>query len=717
MSTVRLEVVSNETKSDLVPMQPASQDIWDKKYRLKTKQGEALDADIDGTYQRVARALADAEATEEKRAYWYERFVWALRRGAIPAGRITSNAGAQEHKPATSTINCTVSGTIGDSMDGILEKVHEAGLTLKAGCGIGYEFSTLRPRGAFVAGAGAYTSGPMSFMDIYDKMCFTVSSAGGRRGAQMGTFDVSHPDVKDFIRAKREDGRLRQFNLSLLITDGFMEAVDSDGDWPLVFPVNRKEEGDIDLASAEQVVWREWPTHDNYIVRDDGLVACRIYGHIRARHLWDMIMVSTYDYAEPGFILIDRVNEMNNNWWCENIRATNPCGEQPLPPYGACLLGSVNLTKFVRDPFTDKARFDWDEYKEVVRVFTRMLDNVVEVNGLPLEQQRQEIMRKRRHGMGFLGLGSTLTMLRMKYGSPESCTFTEAIARDMAVAGWETGLELAREKGAAPIMDEQFEVTAAMLRQRPEMAKDGWRVGQNIEGKVLHARYSRYMQRIATVAPELVEELATVGSRFTHHSSIAPTGTISLSLANNASNGIEPSFAHHYSRNVIREGKKSKEKVDVFSFELLAYRHLVNPRAMPFAEDADAQLPDYFISADDISPREHVDVQAAAQKWVDSSISKTANVPTDYPYEQFKDIYRYAHQQGLKGCTTFRFNPAAFQGVLVKEADLENTTYRFELEDGSVVEVKGNEQIEYDGEMHTAANLFDALKEGYYGKF
>jgi ribonucleoside-diphosphate reductase alpha chain len=700
-----------------IPMQPASADIWDKKYRLKTKAGEPVDADIDGTYRRVARALADAEPTDELRRHWYERFAWALRRGAIPAGRITSNAGALEHKPATSTINCTVSGTIEDSMDGILEKVHEAGLTLKAGCGIGYEFSTLRPRGAFVAGAGAYTSGPMSFMDIYDKMCFTVSSAGGRRGAQMGTFDVSHPDVKDFIRAKREDGRLRQFNLSLLITDGFMQAVADDADWPLVFPINEKERAAFDLADESAVVWREWPTHRNYIARDDGLVACRVYGHIRARHLWDMIMVSTYDYAEPGFILIDRVNEMNNNWWCETIRATNPCGEQPLPPYGACLLGSVNLTKFVRDPFTDRAEFDWDEYREVVRVFTRMLDNVVEVNGLPLQKQRDEIMRKRRHGMGFLGLGSTVTMLRMKYGDEDSCAFTERVAREMAVAGWEVALDLAKEKGPAPIMDEAFEVTPEMLRKRPEMARDGWKAGDTIRGRELHARYSRYMQRVAGVAPELVEELARVGARFTHHSSIAPTGTISLSLANNASNGIEPSFAHHYSRNIIREGKKSKEKVDVFSYELLAYRGLVNPSAMPFAEDEAARLPDYFISADDVSPKAHVDVQAAAQKWVDSSISKTANVPTDYPYEDFKDIYTYAHAQGLKGCTTFRFNPAAFQGVLVKEADLENTTYRFELEDGTMVEARGNEQVEYDGEMHTAANLFDALKEGYYGKF
>ncbi|MBS0193854.1 MAG: adenosylcobalamin-dependent ribonucleoside-diphosphate reductase [Proteobacteria bacterium] len=716
MSTVRLEIVKPEATQS-IPMQPASRDIWDKKYRLKTKRGEAVDADIDGTYQRVARALADAEATPEKKSYWYERFVWALRRGAIPAGRITSNAGALAHKPATSTINCTVSGTIEDSMDGILDKVHEAGLTLKAGCGIGYEFSTLRPRGAYVSGAGAYTSGPLSFMDIYDKMCFTVSSAGGRRGAQMGTFDVCHPDVREFIRVKREDGRLRQFNLSLLVTDGFMEAVQADGDWPLVFPINLKEKDEIDLADAAHVVWREWPTAKNYVTRDDGLVACKIYGHVKARHLWDMIMVSTYDFAEPGFILIDRVNEMNNNWWCENIRATNPCGEQPLPPYGACLLGSVNLTMFVRDAFGPDARFDWDEYKEVVRVFTRMLDNVVEVNGLPLQQQRDEIMRKRRHGMGFLGLGSSMTMLGMAYGSPEAVAFTEGVSREMAIAGWEMGLALAQEKGPAPIMDEEFTVTAQMLRQRPEMKKDGWKPGKKIAGRVLHAKYSRYMQRVAEVAPELVRQLAETGSRFTHHSSIAPTGTISLSLANNASNGIEPSFAHHYSRNVIREGKKSKEKVEVYSYELLAYRTLVNPKAMPFSEDPEAKLPDYFRSADDISPTEHVDIQAAAQKWVDSSISKTANVPTDYPYADFKDIYTYAWKQGLKGCTTFRFNPAAFQGVLVKEADLENTTYRFELEDGTTIEAKGNEEIEYDGETHTAANLFDALKEGYYGKF
>jgi ribonucleoside-diphosphate reductase alpha chain len=701
-----------------ISFQEASFDIWDKKYRLTAKDGSPIDNTMDDTYKRVARALADVE-TEERREQWYESFLWALRHGAIPAGRVTSNAGALEHKPATSTINCTVSGTIRDSMDDILNKVHEAGLTLKAGCGIGYEFSTLRPRGAYVSGAGAYTSGPLSFMDIYDKMCFTVSSAGGRRGAQMGTFDIGHPDVLEFIRAKRENGRLRQFNLSLLVTDEFMKAVKSGGDWQLAFPLGRQEfeTERPDLDDASKFVWREWPYTEGYVANDEGLVACKIYKTLPARRVWDVIMSSTYDFAEPGFILVDKVNEMNNNWWTENIRATNPCGEQPLPAYGSCLLGSVNLTKFVVDPFTDNARFDWETYRKVVKVFTRMLDNVVEINGLPLAQQRAEIIRKRRHGMGFLGLGSAITMLCMKYGSKKSVAFSQNVSREMALAGWEAALDLSREKGPAPIMNEEFTVTRAMLRKRPEMVKDGWRVGARISGRVLHARYSRYMQRIAEASPELVDELAEVGARFTHHTSIAPTGTISLSLANNASNGIEPSFAHHYFRNVIREGKKSKEKIDVFSFELLAYRELVNPRAMPDSQNPAEKLPDYFISADDIGPKEHVDIQAAAQLWVDSSISKTANVPTDYKYEDFKDIYMYAFEQGLKGCTTFRFNPEAFQGVLVKEDDLKNTTYVFTLEDGTEIEARGDQEIEYDGEMHTAANLFDALKEGYYGKF
>jgi ribonucleoside-diphosphate reductase alpha chain len=1072
-----------------IALQAASEDIWDSKYRLKHKDGTPIDVTPDATWQRVARALSEVEADPATREHWYERFLWALRNGAVPAGRIISNAGAQDFKPATSTINCTVSGTILDSMDDILGKVHEAGLTLKAGCGIGYEFSTLRPHGAYVSGAGAQTSGPLSFMDIYDKMCFTVSSAGGRRGAQMGTFDVCHPDVREFIRAKREDGRLRQFNLSLLVSDAFMHAVENDTEWPLLYPVHPKERDELDFHDPTQVIWRDWPVHEGYITREDGLVACKVYGRVQARHLWDMIMVSTYDFAEPGFILIDRVNELNNNWWCEAIRATNPCvtadtwvhtaegprqvhellgrpfvarvdgvdhpsaargffltgirpvlalrtreghqlrltadhpvrkvtaltrwrletqwcaagelqpgdrvlladhranvvwpgamgleegyllgllvgdgtlkaeaatlsawpmavaendgdidrslmdealrcirrlghradfagwvavtgrgewrmksaalrdlafslgmkpgdkcltpamerlssdacrgflrgffdadgslqglrekgvsvrlaqsdlarlqvvqrmlqrlgilstlyrerrsvgerrlpdgrgglalyptraehelvisgeslaryaeligfadrrkaqrlaaalagykralnrerfvatvealerlgeepvfdasipginafdgnglhahncGEQPLPPYGSCLLGSINLTAFVEEPFGEDAHFDWERFRSVVRVFTRMLDNVVEINGLPLERQREEILGKRRHGMGFLGLGSALALLRLRYGSTEACVFTEEVAREMALAGWQVALELAREKGPAPVLTRDYEVTAAMLRKRPEMVDDGYKVGDQVPGRVLHARYSRYMQRIAEHAPELVAELAEVGARFTHHSSIAPTGTISLSLANNASNGIEPSYAHQYSRNLIRPGRKTKEKIEVCSYELLAYRALVNSRARPDAEHPAQCLPDYFVSADDISPAEHVDMQAAAQRWIDSSISKTANVPTDFPFEGFKDIYLHAWRQGLKGCTTFRFNPAAFQGVLVKESDLEKTVYRFELEDGTQVELRGNEEVEYDGEVHTAANLFEALKEGYYGKY
>ena len=693
--------------------QPASIDIWDKKYRLKSKDGQAIDEDIDHTYRRVARAIADVETTREKRDHWYEKFLAALRRGAIPAGRIVSNAGARAHKPATSTINCTVSAAIHDSMDDILEKVHEAGLTLKAGCGIGYEFSTLRPKGAYVSGAGAYTSGPLSFMDIYDRMCFTVSSAGGRRGAQMATFDIGHPDVMEFIRVKQEDGRLRQFNLSLLINRDFMEALARDEEWPLAFPLTAEERGDgeIDPNDPERVVWRAWPVNDGYLSDDEGRVACRIYRKIRAQQIWDVIMTSTYNFAEPGFILIDQINEMNNNWFCENIRATNPCGEQPLPEYGACLLGSLNLTRYVVDPFTDRARFDWESYRHTIATFTRMLDNVVELHGLPIEPQREEIRRKRRHGMGYLGLGSTLALLGIRYGSEESLAFTERVSREMALVGWRTAVELCEEKGPAPVMDELFEVTPRMLEMRPEMHADGYEVGDRVPGRILHARYSRYMQRLAEIAPDIIEDIAEKGARFTHHTSIAPTGTIALSLANNASNGIEPSFAHHYSRNVIRESRKTKEKIDVFSYEMLAYRELIDPDAMPGPD-----LPDYFVSTDDITPAQHVDVQAAAQHWVDSSISKTINVPTDFVYENFKDIYLYAYRKGLKGCTTFRFNPEAFQGVLVKDEDLRNTTYSFTLEDGSVLKVAGDEEIEYDGEIHTAANLFDALKEGYYGR-
>ncbi|MFY0989172.1 adenosylcobalamin-dependent ribonucleoside-diphosphate reductase [Halomonas sp. C05BenzN] len=693
--------------SNEVPLQAPSRDIWDAKYRLKDRHGRPVDKDVSATWERVARALAAVEG--DKADEWLPKFRWALENGAIPAGRIMSNAGAEAYKPAVSLINCTVSRTIRDSMHDILDSVVDAGMTLKAGCGIGYEFSTLRHKGAFVFGAGAGTNGPLAFMDIYDKMCFTVASAGGRRGAQMGTFDVGHPDVRAFIEAKREAGRLRQFNLSLLITDEFMEAVKNDADWPLAFPLHAGEKEDV---GAEELIYRDWPViEEGYTVDAEGRVACRIVEVIKARELWDTIMRSTYDFAEPGFILIDQVNRMNNNWFCEEIRATNPCGEQPLPPEGACLLGSVNLTRFVIDPFGKKPRFDWERYRQVVAIFTRMLDNVVEISGLPLEGQRREIEAKRRHGMGFLGLGSTLTMLKIPYGSPESLAFTEEVSRNLAVEGWKQALELSREKGVAPALAEDYEITPRMMRERPELKQDGYEVGDKVPGRILHARYSRYMQKVAEVEPELVAALAEHGARFTHHSSIAPTGTISLSLGNNASNGIEPSFSHRYFRNVIQAGKKTKEQVEVCSFELAAYRHFIA------ADAVESDLPDYFITADAVSPRQHVAVQAAAQAWVDSAISKTVNVPTEFPFEAFKDLYLDAYQSKLKGCTTFRFNPEAFQGVLVREDDLKNTTYVFELENGETVELAGDEKVIYDGEEHNAANLYDALKEGTYGKW
>lgn len=696
--------------SDLegIDLQPVSLSIWDSKYRLKTATGEPVDQTVEESYRRVAKSLASVESPD-KRKEWEERFLYALLHGAIPGGRITSNAGSEAHKPATSTINCTVSGIMRDSMVDILDMVREAGLTLKAGCGIGYEFSTLRPRGAYVAGAGSSTSGPLSFMDIFDSMCKTISSAGGRRGAQMATFDISHPDIPDFIRAKREDGRLRQFNLSCLITAPFIKAVKENLEWMLIFPANPQELKDDKI----ELVYRPWPVTQGYKTNQQGEVACRVYKRLPARRLWDLIMTSTYDYAEPGFILIDKVNEMNNNWFCEEIRATNPCGEQPLPPHGACLLGSINLIQFVNAPFTPKASFAWSRFNEIVKIFTRMLDNVVELHGLPLANQAAEIARKRRHGMGFMGLGSAITMLNMTYGDPDSVKFTERVAKEMAMAGWETGVELAQEKGPAPIMDELFTIDEILMNKRPRMLQDGIKLGDRVPGKVLLACYSHYLAQFPN---ELKKKIALYGCRFTHHTSIAPTGTIALSLGNNCSNGIEPSFSHKYSRNVIVPGRKTKEKVDVLSFELLAYRLLINPDADPYETDEKKQLPSNFIDASAIAPENHVEIQAAAQKWIDSSISKTINVPTDFPFDRFKDIYLKAYEKGLKGCTTFRFNPESFQGVLVKNEDLANTVYRFTLENGEILELKGDEEVEYDGEIHSAANLYDALKEGYYGK-
>lgn len=632
----------------------------------------------------------------------------------------------------------------------------------------------------------------------------------------MATFAIWHPDIEDFIKVKREDGRLRQFNLSVLIDDEFMDAVVNDLDYNLVFPVRKieLEKGIVsekDLLIKKELFWsEEYCNEAGYIVEENKIV-CKVYKTVKAKELFNTIMKSTYDYAEPGFLLIDEINRMNNNWFCEKIRATNPCvigstkiitkkgqveiqsvvdqeievwngfewstvtprvtgtnqeirhvmftwgkslfctpyhkfiledgrrveckdlkpydrlmqhthpsmggmqpqlivmandpagmadkvycfnepinhsavfndiltancGEQPLPEYGSCLLGSVNLTKMLTDDF----KFDWDKYKKTVKVFTRMLDNVVESNGLPLERQRHEIYTKRRHGMGITGLGSTLALMGIKYGSEEALKFTEEVCKQMALIGFREGVELAKEKGCAPILCSE--------ENRDKFVQ------------------SNYMKRLFELDKTLKGDILKHGCRFTHHTSIAPTGTMSLSVCNNVSNGIEPTFAHKYTRNVIKEGEKAKRAVDVYSFEALVYKELYNTE----------QWPEHFVTTDEISPDKHIAMQSVAQKWVDSSISKTINVPTDIPFDEFKNIYLTAYKMKLKGCTTFRFNPEAFQGVLVKEDDLKATKYQFTLDDGEVITVCGNDMVEYEGSEYTAANLFDALKEGYYGKF
>ena len=429
-------------------------------------------------------------------------------------------------------------------------------------------------------------------------------------------------------------------------------------------------------------------------------------------------MSSTYDFAEPGFVLIDRVNEMNNNWWCENIRATNPCGEQPLPPYGSCLLGSVNLTRFVVDPFTEHARFDWEEFRKVVRVFTRMLDNVVEINGLPLGQQRDEIMRKRRHGMGFLGLGSAITMLGMKYGSNKSVAFTQNVSREMAIAGWEAGLELAQ--GERPGADHARRVRGHRGDAAQASGDGARRLAGRAEDPGPHpAREVQPLHAARRRSRAGAGGRARRSGRALHASQLDRADRHDLAVAGEQCVQRHRAFVR---ASLFPQRDPRRQEVEGEDRRVLV-RAAGLPRADQSARDARTRptpaekLPDYFTTADDITPREHVDIQAASQMWIDSSISKTANVPTDYNYEDFKDIYLYAYEQGLKGCTTFRFNPEAFQGVLVKEEDLKNTTYVFTLEDGTEMKVKGDEEIEYDGEMHTAANLFDALKEGYYGKF
>jgi len=561
-------------------MSEISQQIWDMKYRLKAPDGTPVDADVESTWARVALALAQAEKAEDRRAHALD-FAQALAgHRFLPAGRIIAGAGTDR---SVTLFNCFVMGTIQDSMDGIFSGLREAALTLQQGGGIGYDFSTLRPKGAPVKGVGADASGPVSFMEVWDAMCRTIMSAGARRGAMMATLACDHPDIEEFIAAKQREGRLTNFNLSVLVSDAFMAAVKSDAQWDLKF---------------------------------DG----RVTKTIRARDLWDRIMRATYEYAEPGVIFIDRINELNNLAYCETIRATNPCGEQPLPPYGACLLGSINLAKLVKEPFSEGAHLDLDELSKLTKSAIRMLDNAIDVSRFPLDAQRAEAQAKRRIGLGVTGLADALIFCRSRYGSPESIALIETWLSTVSHAAYAAAVELAKEKGAFPLYD------AAEYLARPH---------------------------IQALPQEIRDAIAAHGIRNALVTSIAPTGTISL-FAGNVSSGIEPVFAYAYKRRVLQpDGTRTEETVEDYAYR--AFR----------ARFGDAALPDYFVNAQTLSPDDHLRVQAAAQKYVDSSISKTINVPAEISFDAFEDVYLSAYEMGCKGCTTYR--PNAVTGAVLEE--------------------------------------------------
>ena len=547
-----------------------SQQIWDMKYRLKGPDGAPVDRTIDDTWRRVAKALAEVE---REPAVWEERFFEAQQDFRfMPAGRILAGAGAARN---VTLFNCFVMGAIPDDMAGIFRQLQEAALTMQQGGGIGYDFSSLRPRGAPVKGVGADASGPLSFMDVWDSMCRTIMSAGHRRGAMMATMRCDHPDIEAFIEAKREPGRLRMFNLSVLVTDAFMEAVRQDDPWDLVF---------------------------------DGAV----YRTAQARALWDTIMRSTYAFAEPGVIFIDRINRQNPLSYAEEIFATNPCGEQPLPPYGACLLGSINLARLIRQPFDADAALDLGELQRLTAVAVRMMDNVTDISNFPLPEQQAEALAKRRIGLGVTGLADALIMCRARYGGADAVRLAEQWLAAIQKAAYLASADLAAEKGAFPLFDaDKYLATPAMA------AADG----------------------------EVRAAIRAKGLRNALLTSIAPTGTISL-LADNVSSGVEPVFTWSYTRNVLMpDGTRREEEVADYAWRL--YRRL---------KGADAPLPDWFVDARGLSPRDHVVMQAAVQKYVDSSISKTINCPEDIGFDAFKDVYAMAFDMGCKGCTTYRPN-------------------------------------------------------------
>ncbi len=561
---------------------PIAERIWDLKYRFKTPEGQPIDATVEDSWRRVAQALA---AVEEKPGEWEDRFYAALEDFRfLPAGRILAGAGTGRD---VTLFNCFVMGTIPDSLEGIFEHLKEAALTMQQGGGIGYDFSTLRPRGALVKGVGADASGPLSFMDVWDAMCRTIMSAGSRRGAMMATMRCDHPDIEDFITAKQDPARLRNFNLSVLVTDAFMEAVKEDRPWDLVFGGK---------------VWRT----------------------VRARDLWDRIMRATYDYAEPGVIFIDRINAMNNLAYCETISATNPCGEQPLPPYGACLLGSINLARLVRRPFEEGAEIDEAALEELVATAVRMMDNVVDASRFPLEAQKREAEAKRRIGLGVTGLADALLMLGLRYGSEEAARQAEAWMRAITRAAYRASIALAKEKGPFPLFDAEKYLASGFMRKMDE---------------------------------DIRAEIARHGIRNALLTSIAPTGTISL-YAGNVSSGIEPVFAYAYRRKVLMpDGSREEEEVVDYAVKLWREKFPGRP------------LPDHFVDAQTLAPADHVRMQAAVQKWVDSSISKTINLPQDISFEAFKDVYLDAFESGCKGCTTYRPNEVTGSVLSVSEKE------------------------------------------------
>jgi ribonucleoside-diphosphate reductase alpha chain len=565
------------------PIAAISQQIWDMKYRFKTPDGAPIDKSIEDTWMRVATALAACETDAET---WQARFYEALDGFKfIPAGRIVAGAGTAR---SVTLFNCFVMGTVPDDMGGIFAHLREAALTMQQGGGIGYDFSTLRPKGAAVKGVGADASGPLTFMDVWDAMCRTIMSAGSRRGAMMATLRCDHPDIEAFIEAKREPGRLRMFNLSVLVSDAFMVAVKEDAPWQLVFG----------------------GTH---------------YKTVRARELWEKIMRATYAYAEPGVIFIDRINRTNNLWYAENISATNPCGEQPLPPYGACLLGSLNLAAFVSDPFGPEARLDEAELLRIVPLAVRMMDNVTDVSRFPLPEQQAEAHAKRRIGLGVTGLADALAMCKLRYGTDAAVAATERWMRLIQDAAYGASVELAREKGPFPLFD-----------------RDKYLAGPTVQG----------------LGEELRAGIAAHGIRNALLTSIAPTGTISL-MADNVSSGLEPIFSYSYMRTVLMpDGTRRQEEVSDYAYRL--YKRL---------NGDNAELPGYFVDAQRLSPSEHVVMQAAVQKYVDASISKTINCPEDIGFEAFKDIYAQAYALGCKGCTTYRPNDVTGSVLTVKKDD------------------------------------------------